>query len=279
MEVETAGAGADGLGRELSRLRDLVLAVGSWLREQEGHLARVDRKGATELITDLDRESERRLVAGLAEAFPGDGVVAEEGGGGEGRSGRTWYVDPLDGTTNYVHGYPFYCVSAGCARGDELLLAAVHAPALDELYLAAAGAGAFLERPVAGGGGRRLPGREPVALADALLATGFPYVRQDGTLERVLEQARRFLAAGCHGVRRGGSAAVDLCHVAAGRLDGYWELRLRPWDVAAGTLVAREAGAVVTDHAGGGGRLDGASILAAAPGLHAEMLRRLQEGP
>jgi myo-inositol-1(or 4)-monophosphatase len=261
--------------QELTELRELALAAGGSLRLSQGHCGTVDYKSATELVTDLDRRIEAQLVKGLAALFPDDGVVAEEGADSAGASGRTWYIDPLDGTTNYVHGYPFYCVSLGCADADGPLLGAVHAPALDELYLASRGDGATLERPAAGES-RRLPARDPVSLRRALLVTGFPYER-DHVVDRNVELVRRFLKARCHGVRRAGSAAIDLCHVAAGRVDGYWEMKLRPWDVAAGTLIAREAGALVTDFGGAGGLLPGESVLAAAPGLYEEMRDILEE--
>ena len=253
----------------LQSLRKLVLSAGEILVAQQGALGKVAYKSTTELVTDLDRQVEDFLVAGLGELFPADGVLAEEGGTRQGDAQRLWYIDPLDGTTNYVHGYPFYCISLGCAEAEDLQLGVVYGPYLDELYLAIKGQGAWLERPRLGER-QRLTKRKPVSLTQALLATGFPYHR-DATVLRNTEYLRRFLQANCHGVRRGGSAALDLCHVAAGRLDGYWEMRLRPWDVAAGTLMAREAGALVTDFAGGAGLLTGETVLAAAPELHAEM--------
>ena len=187
-----------------------------------------------------------------------------------GESGRIWHVDPLDGTTNYVHGHPVFAVSLGRAAPDGVDLAAVYAPELDELYLTARGGGVRLERPLRGTA-RTLETLVPVALERALLATGFPYVR-DEIAARNCDLMKSFLLRRCHGVRRGGSAAVDLCHVAAGRLDGYWELSLNTWDIAAGSLIAAEAGALVTDFRGGGDYLDGRHIMAAAPGLHGEML-------
>ncbi len=263
-----------GEARELELLRRAVLPAGQRLLAQQGQLREIAYKSATEVVTDLDRAVERELVGALGRFFPGDAIEAEEGGGHGGDSGRTWYLDPIDGTTNYVHDYPFYCVSVACAQDSELLWAAVYAPYLDELYLAARAGGARLERPRAGEA-RALARREPVALTRALLATGFPY-RRDELVARNAAHMQRFLMLGCHDVRRGGSAALDLCHVGAGKLDGYWEMSLRVWDCAAGTLVAREAGAVVTDFAGQGGLLSGQSILAAAPGLHAEMQAQLR---
>jgi myo-inositol-1(or 4)-monophosphatase len=257
------------------QVRDLVWQAGQRLLSRQGHYGALDHKSTTELVTDLDREVEAELVRQLASIFPQDAVCAEEGTAHSGSSGRTWYIDPLDGTTNYVHGYPFYAVSVGCADESGPVLGAVYAPYLDELYVAAAGQGAVLERPQAGQSWA-MSSRRPVTVRQALLATGFPYVRNE-VVDQNTRLVRRFLLEGCHGVRRGGSAAIDLCHVAAGKLDGYWEMKLRPWDVTAGSLIALEAGARVTDFSGRSGLLDGESILAAAPALYERMLEILQE--
>jgi len=257
------------LPTDLRQLRDLILPVGQFLLSELGAIEQIDYKSATDMVTDIDRQAEEQLLTAITACYPDDGLVAEEGSGRPSVSGRTWLVDPLDGTTNFVHGYPFFAVSLGCADDERLWLGAVYAPYLDELYLAAAGQGAYLERPRTGSR-LRLPQRQPVDLRKALLATGFPYIR-DEVVTRNAEYVRRFLQAPCHGVRRGGSAAIDLCHVAAGKLDGYWEMKLRPWDCAAGTLLAREVGAVVTDFEGKAGLLSGDSIVAAAPGLQQTM--------
>ncbi len=260
---------------ELALVRSLILEAGAVLLERSGDVGAIDYKGTVDMVTDIDRQVEAALRSGLERHFPGDTILGEEGGGAESRSGRTWYVDPLDGTTNFVHGYPFYSVSIGCADPENLLLGAVYAPYLDELYLAIRECGATLERPRAQVQ-TQLPRRQPVALERALLATGFPYVR-DETVDRNVEYLRRFLRANCHGVRRAGSAAIDLAHTAAGKLDGYWELHLQPWDVAAGTLIAREAGVVVTGFDGQEGRLHCRNVVAAAPGVHGQLLAVLGE--
>ncbi len=266
-------ANDDHLDEQLAVVRELALTAGAALLDGLGHVRTVERKRATEFVTDVDKRVEDLALEGLRRHFPDDAVEAEESGQAAGRSGRTWYVDPLDGTTNFAHGHPVFAFSAACADEQGLLLGAVYAPYLDELFLARRDGGAVLERP-ARGTSRPLPRRRPVELDQALLATGFPYVR-DETVDRTLAQVGALLKAPCHGVRRAGSAAVDLVYVAAGRLDGYWEWNLRPWDSAAGTLIAREAGAVVTDQDGRELALPHRSVLAAAPGLHAEMLRRL----
>jgi len=257
------------LAEELGLARDLALRTGVLLLENLGHVGGVDRKCGTELVTDVDRRAEEAIVAGLARACPDDAIQAEESGESGGRSGRTWYVDPLDGTTNYVHGHPFFAVSIALADGEGLRLGVVHAPYLDQLFLAARGQGARLERPEHAEI-RALPRRGPVTIRDSLLGTGFPYQR-DEVVDRNVEYVRRFLRAGCHGVRRAGSAAIDLAHTAAGVLDGFWELRLRPWDVAAGTLIAREAGCTVSDLAGLARDLQWEEVLAAPPDLHVAM--------
>lgn len=267
---------ASDLAAQLEDLRRLVLQAGGLLLDMFGKARTVHAKLATEFVTDADRAAEDLLLAGLARLFPGDGVTAEESAPAPGSSGRTWYVDPLDGTTNYAHGYPFFAVSAGCADPQGLALGAVYAPYLDELYLSHRGGGAMLERP-RWGGRMELPRLAAVDLEAALLATGFPYVR-DAVVDLNTRLLRDFLKAPCHGVRRGGSAAIDLSHVAAGRLDGYWEFSLRPWDTAAGTLIARECGAVVTDLQGAGAEPPWRSILAAAPGLHGRMLAVVRQG-
>lgn len=264
---------SDQLAEELFVVQELVTAAGSLLLDSLDSVGPVRSKRATELVTDLDRRVEDFLLEGLHHHFPDDNFMAEESGDAAGSSGRTWYIDPLDGTTNYAHGFPFFSVSVACASYEKLLLGAVFAPYLDELYLAHDQGGAVLSRP-AHGGSRPLEKRGPVELTSALLSTGFPYVR-DQVVDRNTRHVADFLKARCHGVRRGGSAAIDLAHVAAGKLDGYWEYSLRPWDSAAGTLIAREAGAIVSDMAGRSRRLHFDNILAAAPGLHGQMVAML----
>jgi myo-inositol-1(or 4)-monophosphatase len=257
------------LAEQLLALRELAVAAGQMLLQSMGRVGPIEQKNATEIVTEVDRRVEQMLVAGIQRDFAGDTIVAEESGSTPGATARTWYIDPLDGTTNFAHGHPIFSVSMACAVAAGLVLAAVYAPYLDELYLAYRGGGARLERPRHGTSVPLLQ-RQPVELTSALLATGFPYVRDEG-VDRNTDRVRDFLKASCHGVRRGGSAAVDLVHVAAGKLDGYWETSLRPWDTAAGTLIAREAGAIVSDQAGRQDTLHFENILAAAPGLHGVM--------
>ncbi len=266
---------SEDLAEQLLIVRNLALNAGAMLLDSMGSVGPIEQKNATEIVTEVDRRVEDMLVEGILHTFAGDTIEAEESGRKPGASGRTWYIDPLDGTTNYAHGYPIFSVSIACADADGLFLAAVFAPYLDELYLAHQGGGAVLERP-SHGVSETLELRQPVALTKALLATGFPYVRDDA-VDVNTNRVRDFLKAKCHGVRRGGSAAVDLVHVAAGKLDGYWETTLRSWDTAAGTLIAREAGAIVSAQDGTQEAMHFKNILAAAPGLHDVMQKILAQ--
>lgn len=229
----------------------------------------VESKGRRrELVTAADREAERVVVAGLQERFPDHGVLAEEGvltarGVASRSADLLWIVDPLDGTTNYVHGLPFYCVAVGLAFRGVPVVGAVHAPALGHTYAAAAGLGAVRN-------GQPLRVSRTAELADALLCTGFAYVRDDPGRDDNVGRIARVLPR-CRDLRRFGSAQLDLCCVAAGHYDGYWELDLAPYDVAAGAVIVREAGGRVTDLQLGEDWLYGGRILATNGALHAAL--------
>jgi myo-inositol-1(or 4)-monophosphatase len=217
-----------------------------------------------DLVTEVDKACEALIVDALARERPRDAVLAEESGG-SGREGATfrWVIDPLDGTTNYAHGYPRFCVSIGVEREGERHVGAVYDPLMDELYTAVRGLGAFRNgAPI-----RVSPERE---LDRALLATGFAYDARESRVDN-LDHFGAFLKR-ARALRRDGSAALDLCYVASGRLEGYWELKLQPWDVAAGALVVEEAGGRVTDFAGSGDARAGREVVASNGHLHAAML-------
>ena len=265
----------DGSAEILSFLRELVLRAGEKLLEVREHL-QVDAKGPVNLVTEVDMELEELLVDALRARFPDWAVVSEEGRARDELEGRPcWYVDPLDGTTNFVHGHPFHVISIGGWQGHRPVAGVVYAPVLDELFMASAGNGATLENPRRGGPARPLALRPCTRLAEALLATGFPYQRAE-VCRLNLRCAGEALAR-AQGLRRGGSAALDLCYLAAGRLDGFWEPTLRPWDVAAGSVIAGEAGAVVTDYTGGDDFLWGRRIVAAGAAVHPQLLEMLRE--
>jgi myo-inositol-1(or 4)-monophosphatase len=238
-----------------------------------GRGLQVESKGLRrELVTAADREAERIVVGGLQQRFPDHGVLAEEGVLTEqGRSSRAgdwlWIVDPLDGTTNFVHGLPFYCVAVALAFRGEVVLGAVHAPALGQSYAAARGLGARRN-------GAPIEVSDTAQLGDALLGTGFAYVRDEPGRDDNVGRIGRVLPS-CRDLRRFGSAQLDLCLVGAGHLDAYWELYLAPYDVAAGAVIVQEAGGTVTDLEGGSDWLSGGQILASNGRLHRDLLARL----
>lgn len=224
----------------------------------------VSHKGAIDLVTDVDVAVERMFRETIAREFPDHLVLAEEfGGPPDGASAPTWIFDPIDGTTNYAHGLPFFCVSIALEVDHHLEIGVVYDPTRDEMFTAERGGGAFLN-------GVPIHVAAAPGLLDAVLCTGFPYdVHQ--TLDEVIELFSAFVGR-ARGVRRFGSAALDLCYVASGRLDGFWEQRLHPWDVAAGALLVQEAGGCVTDFRGAAFRPRHHQVVAAHSGLHAEML-------
>lgn len=237
-----------------------------------GYLGRLDparighKSAARDLVTEADLASERCLVERLRRAYPDHAIEAEEAVRDEASSSPRWFLDPLDGTVNFVHSLPCFAVSLGLFVDGQPEVAVVHAPRLAETFHAVRGGGAFL-------GGERLLVSAASALADSILATGFPY-RRHGVRASNLENFAALLMD-VRDLRRMGSAALDLAYVAAGRLDGFWELALAPHDVAAGALLVREAGGLVTDLDGGEDWLRGGHILAAGPGLYPSLRGKL----
>jgi myo-inositol-1(or 4)-monophosphatase len=257
--------------RELgATARELALAAGAILREGYGRRHRPERKGRIDLVTEYDRRSERFLLDALRERHPGHAVLAEESGShaAAGSSGVRWIVDPLDGTTNFAHNYPFFAVSIAAEVDGRLAAGAIYDPVRDELFAAVAGGGATLNDTP-------LRVSEIAGVEDALLVTGFPYDVRERP-ERPLAQFRAFLTR-AQAIRRDGSATLNLCYVACGRFDGFWEASLSPWDMAAGTLIVREAGGRVTAFDGGEFRLEGRQILASNGRLHDEMMAILAD--
>ena len=222
---------------------------------------RVDHKGAVDLVTEVDLAAEAAIRAVLHERSPGIPVLAEEGGGAT-KARTRWIVDPLDGTTNFVHGIPHYAVVVALELEGELAVGCVHDVVRDQVYQVVRGGGARCD-------GQPIAVSQTRSLQQALLATGFPYDRQERP-EVYLAYVEAFLRRS-QGIRRLGSAALDLCYVAAGRFDGFWEFGLAPWDVAAGMLLIQEAGGQVTDLGGGSLDLAAPRPLATNGLLHAEM--------
>jgi myo-inositol-1(or 4)-monophosphatase len=257
---------------ETGELLDLAMrlarAAGAVQRERYETVHQIGTKSAAvDLVTEVDRACEDLVVGELARLRPADAVLAEEGGGDD-RGGAVWrwIIDPLDGTVNYAHGYPRFCVSIGIERGGVGALGVVYDPLLDELYHAVRGGGAFLN-------GRRLAVSKEDELGRGLFATGFAYDVHRSADDNLAAWGAFVKSA--RAVRRDGSAALDLCYVAAGRFEGYWEHKLKAWDVAAGRLVVEEAGGRCTDFAGGAVPRDGGQIVASNGRVHDAMLALL----
>jgi myo-inositol-1(or 4)-monophosphatase len=255
---------------DMTAIRDFAIetarAAGALLKENVGKLNRIEFKGAVDIVTEVDRKSEELIMAAIRKSFPGHGILTEESPEVKQDSPCKWIIDPLDGTTNYSHGFPFFCVSIGFEVEGEVRFGAVYDPMLDELYTAEKGKGAFLN-------GKKIKVSAIDELGRGLLATGFPYdlrASKDNNLDFFSQFSLKAQA-----IRRAGSAALDLCYIASGRFDGYWEMKLRPWDVAAGTLIVAEAGGQVTDFSGGRFSIYGKECLASNGLLHGEMTRIL----
>jgi myo-inositol-1(or 4)-monophosphatase len=256
----------------LATATEIVLRAGEIQRARQASGFRVDKKGTIDLVTEVDLECERMARAVLAERFPDHDVLAEEFGAADGgrRSRYRWVFDPLDGTTNYAHGLPIFCASLALELDGQPLVGAVFDPSRQELFTAERGHGAWLN-------GARLQASSTDALLDALLVTGFPYDVHKHTADLVRTFAA-FLGQ-ARAVRRLGSAALDLCYVAAGRFDGFWERHLKPWDVAAGALIATEAGGRVTGMDGAPFDAEAGHLVASNRHIHDAMLDVIRRAP
>ncbi len=243
-------------------------AAGQLIRESFGKMQFTQfKRNAIDLVTETDRQAEALIVSILQRQFPEYGVLSEEGSSFQGSLQEFWIIDPLDGTTNYTHGYPMVAVSIALARQDEILLGVVYNPLADELFVAEKGRGATLnDHPI--------HVSSTSSLAESLLASGFPYDAWYSERDNTREW-RQFLKR-VTSLRSDGSAALDLCQVACGRLDGYWELDLDPWDMAAGSLIVQEAGGRVTDAQGEPFSPYRRSIVASNGHIHYEMLEVLK---
>ncbi len=247
----------------LARQSGAILKAGYETEHQVGY------KGVIDLVTEVDHQSEEFLLGEIRKDFHDHHIFSEESGIIQGSDEHTWYVDPLDGTVNYAHHIPIFCVSIAYAFQGRLTLGAVYDPMRDEMFLAERGQSSYLN-------GRRLRVSTVTELQRSLLVTGFPYNAWDTPQDNF----NNFIKFGklSQGVRRLGSAALDLCYVAAGRFDGFWEMALNPWDVAAGGLIAEEAGARVTNVSGEADYLSPPqSVIACTPGIQARMLEELRK--
>jgi myo-inositol-1(or 4)-monophosphatase len=248
----------------LSVAWEAATTAGAFIREHWQRPKNIDYKGAIDLVTSVDRECERRMVELLQNHFPGHSILAEEETDLVGsQSTHRWIIDPLDGTTNFAHGYPQFCVSIALESDGEVILGLVYDPLRGECFKAVKDEGATLN-----GGPIRISGVKE--LDKALLATGFPYDQREKA-DFYLSFFKAFMTRS-QGIRRNGSAALDLCYVACGRLDGFWELKLRPWDTAAGALIVEEAGGKLSDLSGNKFTIWGEETLASNGAIHDEMV-------
>ena len=248
----------------------IALEAGALIRGYFERGVTAEYKGDVDLVTEADRASEQLIGERLRQALPGHGIFGEEGTRSELDAEYRWYIDPLDGTTNFAHGFPYFCVSMGLEHrpaglpqdsDGELIAGVVYQPIHDELFMTEKGKGAYLN-------GRRIHTSSVKLLQESLLATGFPSHKRHANPNIHFYQQ---LTLRSHGVRRAGAAAMDLCYTAAGRVDAYWEFNLNPWDTAAGVLMVREAGGSVTSFDGSPFKLESKEILASNGLLGAEI--------
>jgi myo-inositol-1(or 4)-monophosphatase len=245
-----------------------VKRAGLILKNEYGKTQSITYKGAINLVTEMDHRAEAAVIEILEKEFPSHSILTEESNGREGSSSYRWILDPLDGTTNYAHGYPFFCVSLALEKDGQIIWGIIYDPLREELFAAEAGRGASVN-------GRALQVSATRLMHQSFLCTGFPYDMREST-EDNLRYFSRF-AKIAQAIRRDGSAALDLCYVAMGRFDGFWEMKLNPWDVAAGGLIVTEAGGRVTNFSGNPFTINGQEILATNGLIHEDMLSMLSK--
>ena len=250
----------------LTPMQEMAREGGRLLMSHFGKVA-VEYKGEVDLVTQADRDSEHLIVSRIRSRWPQHDLIGEEGSRRESGSEYRWYIDPLDGTTNFAHGFPVFCVSIALEFQGERIAGVVYDPTRDELFSAGKGSGSTLN-------GNRIRVSRTPHLAESLVATGFPsHKRHKNPNINFYHQ----ITLRSHGVRRAGSAALDLCNVAAGRFDGFWEFNLNPWDTAAGVLLVEEAGGQVGNFSGGPFEISSREVLATNGLVHQEMLREFSQ--
>ncbi len=239
---------------------------GQILRQYYGKITQIEKKGTIDLVTQADIESEKAIIETIKGKFPDHGFLAEETGHYPGKSGAQWIIDPLDGTTNYAHGIGVFAVSIAFQFNEDVLVGAVLNPISAELFSAVKGQGASLN-------GKSIQVTQTHSIQESLLATGFPYELSD--TDSLMQRLKNGLTAS-RGIRRMGAAALDLCYVACGRFDGYWEGNLKPWDTAAGSLIANEAGAKTTDFSNNPYHINLKEIVSSNGHIHNELISLLR---
>jgi myo-inositol-1(or 4)-monophosphatase len=250
----------------LTPMQELAREAGGLLMSYFGNVA-IEYKGDADLVTRADRNSEKLIVEQIRRRWPEHDLIGEEGSRNETGSDYRWYIDPLDGTTNFAHGYPVFCVSMALEYRGERIAGVVYDPTRDEMFAAGKGSGSRLN-------GVPIRVSRTPHLQESLVATGFPsHKRHKNPNIHFYHQ----LTLRSHGVRRAGSAALDLCYVSCGRYDGFWEFNLNPWDTAAGVLIAQEAGGTVTNFSGQPFSIDSRQVLASNSIIHEELLHEFKE--
>jgi myo-inositol-1(or 4)-monophosphatase len=251
----------------VTRISAIAREAGALLMQHFDQHIKIEYKGEADLVTIADRKSEALIRQRIREQFPGHDILGEEEGFRDTGSEYRWYVDPLDGTTNFAHGFPVFCVSMGLRRGHEMIAGVCYDPTRDELFAAEKGQGAYLnDMPI--------HVSQVAKLVESLLATGFPSHKRHKNPNIYFYHQ---ITLRTHGVRRAGSAALDLCSVACGRFDGFWEFNLNSWDTAAGVLIVEEAGGRVTDFCGEAFQLNSRETLASNGLIHDALVHEFQE--
>lgn len=259
---------------DLDRIKQIgvraAYRAGKAIHQYYGKSFGITKKGVMDLVTEADISSEKAIIATIHEAFPDHAILAEESGASDQNSPHLWIVDPLDGTTNFAHGVPIFAVSIAYTHDDEIAMGVVFNPITGELFSAIRQQGAFLN-------GEAIRVSNTATVGDSLLVTGFPYTVRSATPSVPLARFSRCLTA-AQGIRRLGAAAMDLCYVACGRFDAFWEENLKPWDTAAGLLIASEAGGKITDFKNRPYQIHDQQLLATNACIHQEMLGLLSIG-
>ncbi|CAG5078237.1 inositol monophosphatase family protein [Parvicella tangerina] len=259
------------LERIIKEVIDLSRSIGDWMFDERKQFSeeRIESKSFNNLVSYVDEESEKRFVEGLNKILPTAGILGEEGVDNKSENeDLRWIIDPLDGTTNYIHGVPAYCTSVALEKEGQIILGVIYEPNRKECFYAFEGGGAFLN-------GIRIQVTNTNDLKSSLLATGFPYDyfdRMDNYMELL-----KHLMKNTRGIRRIGAAALDLCYVACGRFDAFFELALQPWDVAAGSIIVKEAGGQCTDFSGGQAYIYGKSLVSSNLKVHEQILNSIKD--
>jgi myo-inositol-1(or 4)-monophosphatase len=248
---------------------NLARDAGNLLKEKFNSKHEVHYKGEINLVTEADKMSEDLIIAAINSSFPDHGILSEESPAQNSSAKLRWIIDPLDGTTNYAHGYPVFCVSIALENEGVIVLGVIYDPLREDMFVAVRGSGAYLN-------GKKLKVSPTATLSRSLLATGFPYdirMSKDNNLNYF-----NLMAVEAQAIRRAGAAALDIAYLAAGRFDGFWELKLMPWDVAAGCLMVEESGGVISDMSGGQWDISSPNVLVSNGLIHEQMISVFKRG-